>query len=89
MGTVLKLKTKETNLSKSSVFVNEEKTMDDFCRMDYVSRKIQYIGTKDEAMDASEIITLPIEGVANGTTFFCVDTKNVLIFYKNQWYDIT
>ena len=48
-------------------------------RVDRTSNNTDYIGLSTE--------TKYTEGIANGSTFYEVDTAKLYIFYKGTWYE--
>lgn len=84
-------KAKSVNLAKTAtaslanIQLQTEKKMASYSRMDYAGRGGKmYIGLKSEAFDGTEII-LPLDA-NDGDKFFCVDSSEILIFYKSVWY---
>ena len=48
-------------------------------RIDRTSNYADYIGLSEETKETT--------GIANGSTFYEVDTSTLYIFYKGTWYE--
>lgn len=60
------------------------KSTADLSRFDYGGKSRMFIGLKSEAFEGTNII-LPTDA-NDGDKFFCVDSGEVLIYYKSVWY---
>lgn len=72
--------------TKKKLKATEEKSLASFTRMDHAGNCRLFIGLKEEALSGTEVI-LPTDGF-NGDKFYCIDSGETYMLYKNTWYKL-